>query len=127
MDICTLTASGIVGKVHGWRRAGNRDCYRFSLAINRRIARQTVSVLWLQCSVFNPLSEHVAERGIFVGERLLITSDDLELVAVLHEKQPRPFLNITVSQVVFVSEPPIAEIIRVGGTVRSIAKGSKVS
>ena len=84
-DVLQLTVCGHIGKVQGIATDHhNRAVYRFSLCCNFRHGRDG-SQLWLQCSVREPgLLQLCLERGVYMGEKLLIVSHEATLVAALY-------------------------------------------
>ena len=111
MDSFMLTASGHVGRVQGYGldRTG-RDCYRFSVATNFRFPE---AVLWLQCSVYKQaLLQLCLERGLLVGDHVLVIAERAELAAVVRGNQAKQWLNVQVSQMTFLTAPAIPQLER---------------
>lgn len=71
-DFLKLLAVGRVASVEGWGNTGSgQRVYRFDLAANRKFGDREETV-YLKCSVTCPEAHQVAERGLIVGETLLI-------------------------------------------------------
>jgi hypothetical protein len=113
MDILQLTVCGHIGKVQGLSvDRYQRDVYRFSLCCNFRHGKDE-SQLWLQCSVREPgLLQLCLERGVYTGEKLLITSHEATLAAALYSGKQTAFLNVLVSGLTFLSEVRPDAIVR---------------
>jgi hypothetical protein len=61
--------------------------------------------LWLQCALREPgLLQLCLERGLYTGEKLLITSNEATLAAALYSGKQTAFLNVLVSGLTFLTE-----------------------
>lgn len=121
MDLLQLTVCGHVGKVQGiGTDRYKRDVFKFSLCCNFRHGRDE-SQLWLQCTVREPgLLQLCLERGVYTGERLLIMSSEATLAAVVFGGMPKPFLNVLVSGITFLTEVRPDALVDTTGTPRII-------
>lgn len=103
MDCFQMTLSGRITKVNGWvTDRQNREFYRFGMACNRQVGKDQ-ETLFLRVDVPDPLANIVAERGVSVGEGLLIMTAWAQLAAVIVGNVARPYLNVQAAQVFFLT------------------------
>ena len=121
MDVLALTACGHVGKVQGIRTDRyKREIYKFSLCCNFRHGADE-SQLWLQVTVREPgLLQLCLERGVYVGEKLLIQSNEMTLAAALYGGKQTAFCNVLASGLTFLTQVYPDAIVNTSGTPRII-------
>lgn len=114
MDVFHMTVSGWVGKVHGWRTVKNNQVFRFSMATHRPVG-SSQDTLWLNVSLPDPICNIAAERGLYVGEQVLIMSAWAELAAVIQGTVAKPFLNVTATNLIFLTQNQLPALERAPG------------
>lgn len=111
MDAFHLTVTGRVSKIFGLRTDRyDRQQFSFSMACNR-VVGGSQEALFLTVNVPDPLLNIVVERGVYVGENLLVMTDFAQLNATMRGNVAKGWLNITARQLIFLSNerPPALE------------------
>jgi len=122
MDALSLALCGHVGsKIKGlFQDKYGRDCYGFSLCVNYRHGNDE-SLLWVQATVREAgLLQICLERGIYTGEKLMLTSTEVTQDAGMYNGKPRAYLNMLVQGLVFLTEKRPDVIVNVSGVTPRI-------
>lgn len=111
MDSLMMCVSGHVGKVQGASvDRQKRDVFKFSLACN---FKHPESTLWLQCTVVNhAVYSLCVERGILVGDHVLVVIDRADINAQIIGDKAKSWLNCEINQITFLKSPVVPELER---------------